>query len=263
MTSTPSAASPIGHPTEQATTPALEVSAVASKHALLVDAALMRYRSQSPAPQRLEGVLALPANHEALTEAERTKSALLLAGGLMSIMGGGAASVAVLSQTGSPVAMLAGFALSVAAFVRCFRADMATSERAAERVDACALTVPGPVAEAYRRIQSAVAEIETDHAHATGDSDHDAETIATARLVAEGARDIAIRIAEHHSAGTFHTAPAEALAGEMYRLAAEMDAYLTIRNADRFAPAEAEALTLVSTTSQFTFTPALDTPVTT
>lgn len=62
--------------------------------------------------------------------------------------------------------------------------------------------------------------------------------------------------------GTIHTAAAQALVSEVCRLAAEMDAYLTVHNAHRFAPGEDETLVLVSATSEFTFAPtAATTPL--
>ena len=111
------------------------------------------------------------------------------------------------------------------------------------------ITVPGPVAVAYRRVRSAAQAIED------GD-DHDPEVVATARLTVEGVGEMVARIAEHHTAGTMHTPAGQALVVEVCRLAAEMDAYLVAHNADRFSPGEDDTLALVSATSQFTFAPA-------
>lgn len=219
-----------------------------TKHALLVSTAVMRYEAMTPAPLRVEGVLALPPTHAAMVRAEQGRGALLSAAIVLTSVGGLLGTVATADALNAMWPLLLGIPATLAGSCRLIAADVKNDQRKFLRKNSCARTLPGPVAQAYRRIQSAAIEMDDT-------SEHEAETVATARLSADGARDLALLIAEHHEAGTFHTAPAQALAGEMYRLAAEMDAYLTIHNADRFAPAEAEALALTSTTSQFAFTP--------
>ena len=110
--------------------------------------------------------------------------------------------------------------------------------------------VPVPVGQAYSRLVSASREIDEEHGHSI-------EAIASARLAAEGARDIVTMLHGHHEDGTLHSPAAVVLMGEMYRLASEVDAYLAIHNTNRFAPSEDDALSAISNTGSLSFQPAV------
>lgn len=113
------------------------------------------------------------------------------------------------------------------------------------------VTVQVPVAEAYRRLQSAVVEVDDD------DREHSAEARASVRLAVEGAREIAALLHEHHDAGTLGSNSAQALTAEIYRLASEVDAYLTLHNADRYlAPGDGDAVAVLASTTQLSMTAA-------
>lgn len=115
-----------------------------------------------------------------------------------------------------------------------------------------AATVPTAAAFAYRRLRSAVKEVDDE------DRDHDREARATVRLAEEGGREI-VRLLDHHrEAGTLDSPTARSLTVEIYRLASEVDAYLTLHNAHRFAPGEDAALSVLGSTSQLSLAPGTD-----
>lgn len=116
--------------------------------------------------------------------------------------------------------------------------------------EARTVTVLSPVGEAYRRLASAVREVDDQ------EREHSPDAIASVRLAHQGAREIVGLLHDHHENGTVDSHAARALTVEVYRLASEVDAYLMLHDADtRFAPGQDDALNVLSETSQLTFQP--------
>lgn len=222
---------------------------------MLVTSGILRYQSAPPASSRVWDVLDLPEGHDALAKRENLTANLLLAAVAVVTLGGAGLAGLSAEFTDSalaPASIIIAMAAAVGVLIwGSFHYDL----RSAIRERAASVEVPSGVADAFRRIRSAAREIESAHQSDESATIHSPETLATARLTLERSRELVALLADHHTAGTFHTAPAQVLADETYRLAAEMDAYLTVVNTDRFAPAEDEALALLSATSQFTFAP--------
>lgn len=247
---------PATQPSSQPATAVASVPAVSFESMRGVN--LLRYHNGDMTPARVEGVLApdaalivrrdnLKASFMASRRLEFSAIAMVLAGG-----------VSALSSLflGSAEGLLGGFALAVGAtgvgLAGAHRQEDA--ETLTHHIEASrAVLVPGQVAQSYCRLTSAAQEMEDG-------GDHDPEAVASVRLAVEGAREIVVLLHGHHAAGTFHTPAASALAGEVYRLAAEVDAYLTLRNVERFAPAEDDALAVLSGTSALTFQPSPPSP---
>lgn len=239
--------------TTSATIDTEEVAPAAmTKHEALVSAHLTKLASINPAPTQLAMSHWLPPTPAIEAAQDRGTHLCRYSGWAVASAAGMLPLFMIAAVTALPqhlvLAAIAGVfgVLCVVTAVTGFLGERALGE-ARQLQDARAVTVPGPVAAAYRRIQSAATEIE--------DGTHEAEVMATARLTVEGATDMVTRINEHHLAGTLHTTAGQALCAEVCRLGAEMDAYLTAHNAHRFAPGEDDALAAVSATSAFTFAP--------
>lgn len=223
-------------------------------HESLVAGHLLRLQSTDPTPVVLRGVQGttpeIDASKARVARLDRSFDKTFggaIGMGFLSVPPAmlGFEAIVAAGLTGAGVSLLAMLGVTF----KVVRAENRTRALKAARH----VTVPGPVAVAYRRVQSAAAEIE--------DGMHEREVTATARLAAEGVDDMVVRIAAHHTAATIHTPAAQALCAEVCRLAAEMDAYLTVHNAHRFAPGEDDALAAVSATSEFTFAPTATTPL--
>lgn len=80
--------------------------------------------------------------------------------------------------------------------------------------------VPVAVHDAYARLVSAREEAET--------GEFEADSIASLRLMEETGRDLTLLVAEHHEHGTGHGVEAVEARGELFRLAAEADALVTL-----------------------------------
>ena len=152
------------------------------------------------------------------------------------------------------LALAAALALFTAASVVSARIGIRKEDQRTRAVrqikEARTATVLAPVGEAYRRLASAAHEVEDD------EREHSREAIASVRLAHQGAREIVTLLHEHHAAGTTGSTSARSMTVEIYRLASEVDAYLSLHDANtRFAPGEDQALTILSETSQLTFAP--------
>lgn len=225
----------------------------ADSYSSLVEAGMLRYASDDHTTVSVPGVR--PISSEAAHAAQRSEELdnshikrvpLVLLAGSLGLM----VTTWLSDGRDTPAAYSAYLAIFLAMTVTTIR-SMSRTEKAAGYVreldQARSVDVPASTAAAYRRILSAADEIEN--------GNHDAETIASARLAAEGAPHLLSLISDRLSEGTLHTPVARHLADELYRLASEMDAYLVMHRVREFevAPYEIAAVDVLANTAALSF----------
>lgn len=217
-------------------------------YANLVEANILRYRAGDGEQVEVSGVLPKPEGYDALKkESEKFGWRLIFTLGLIISLSGFLATL----DTGGAVKELIFWLIPLIGFSGAILKDnrlIYDREKAVFTAEASSIArVPGPVGEACARIVSACHEIE--------DGNHPSEVVASSRLAKENAVEMIALVHQHNLDGTLHTAPAQQLMGEMYRLAAEMDAYLVLHRMEamEIAPGEDDAVLILSKTSELSF----------